>query len=254
MSCDCDGWSTWMRPDAESLWYPRSLNSCFKAFSLGSRFLLLVLERPVQNPEPSVPGSEELQKPKAVEIQDPAAKSIAHSMMMSVEEEVRRSSLVAATLRYIPFQSVCKCNCCRKGDSYDDEAGHIDLDRIHFPADANARHHFTHAAEDADYRANPYAAARPMHANAYPGAGEPGLDPQDGEGGAHGGMTRHGNGNPFERARAPPSDYGRTRDAARAPQTEYRTERESQQPDLPSSRSVGRAPAEEEAESQRQRR
>ncbi|KAJ7676872.1 hypothetical protein DFH06DRAFT_1466243 [Mycena polygramma] len=171
--------------------------------------------------------------------------------------------LVAAALRYIPFQSVCKCNCCCKGDSYDDEAGHTDLDRMHFPADANARHHFTHAAEDVDYRANPYAAARPMHANvnAYPGAGEPGLGLQDGEGdNGYGGMTRHGSGNPFERARAPPSDYGRdrTRDAARAAPTGDRTERESgfpnphlsQQPDLPSSSSVGRVCAEEEAESQ----
>jgi hypothetical protein len=64
IKCDWDGWSTWMRPDVASLRYPRSMNSCSNAFSRGSRFLFLLEPLPEQYPEPSEPGSEELQKPR----------------------------------------------------------------------------------------------------------------------------------------------------------------------------------------------
>ncbi|KAJ7676535.1 hypothetical protein DFH06DRAFT_1466031 [Mycena polygramma] len=121
-------------------------------------------------------------------------------------------ALVAAAVRYIPFQAVFHCNCCRKRASEDEEDGQVDIDTMHFPPDANARNHFTPAE---DSRANPYAAARPMHARAYSGAGDPGLQNGQGDGG-YGNLNATGPTHPFERSppRAPssarlgaPSDY-----------------------------------------------
>ncbi|KAJ6493902.1 hypothetical protein C8R47DRAFT_392858 [Mycena vitilis] len=120
-------------------------------------------------------------------------------------------ALVAAAVRYIPFQAVFHCSCCRKRASEDDdEDGQVDIDTMHFPPDANARNHFTPAE---DSRANPYAAARPMHAREYSGAGDPG--PQNGHGdGGYGNLNAAGPTHPFERS--PP----RAPSSARTP-TEY---------------------------------